>query len=97
MSLAGADAQRRSKADRAVAERMREAADRVFKPLLQEQLDRARAAEERASVLQTAIERIALEHVDPLDAPSEARRVLDELGIVPDVATADNDATLDTA
>jgi hypothetical protein len=95
VSVAGADAQRRSKADRAVAERMREAADRVFKPLLQQQLERARAAEERAAVLQTAVERIALGHVD--DLAGEARRVLDELGIVPDVATADNDATLDTA
>lgn len=89
MSQAGAKALRRRAVDQMAAEHARELAEKVFRPALREQIVRAKAAEERAAILQTVVERIAL--VDPAcDPVVDARLVLEQLGIVPDVQTEAN-------
>lgn len=91
MSMKGAEHVRRAKVEQEFQRHAREIAERVaaqFQPVYDRVCRSRDEAIKRAAILQTAIERIALAHVD--DAQAEARRVLDELGIVPHVHTLDD-------
>lgn len=89
MSMGGAAASRRTKVEREFANHAKEISDKVaavFQPVYERVCRERDEARERAAVLQTIVERIALEQVD--NPYLEAQRVLDQLGIVPDVEVA---------
>lgn len=87
MSMAGATANRRRHAEREFALHVREVAERVFRPMLREQIQRAQAAEERAAILQTAVEHIAtgVPLAGRKTGKAIANTVLEQLGITPDL------------
>lgn len=88
MSKVGAQAVRRSRVEREFQEHAREIAAAVaaqFQPVYERVCRERDAAVERAAILQTVVERIALGI--PRDPDLEARQVLEQLGIVPDVQT----------
>lgn len=77
--------------EREFAQHAREVAAKVaeqFQPIYDRAIDRAKAAEERAAILQTCVEMVALGMPGRADSPEAfAQQVLDQLGIVPDVQT----------
>lgn len=89
MSMAGAQAQRRGAVEREFAEHAREITAKVaeqFQPVYERAMHRAKLAEERAAVLQTCVELVALGMPGRHDAPEAfAQAVLDQLGIIPDI------------
>lgn len=87
--MAGANGQRRTRVEQEFAMHADEVAKAVadqFRPVYERVLQRAKDAEERAAILQTAVERVALGK-NVSDAQALCAQVLDQLGIVPDVQT----------
>ena len=89
MSQAGAKAVRRSKVEAEFAKHAREVGATLaaqFQPVYDRVLHRAKLAEEKAAVLQTCVEMVALGMPGRTGSPEAfAQAVLDQLGIVPDV------------
>lgn len=99
MSMAGAQATRRSAVEREFQQHAVEIAAKVaeqFRPVYERVCRERDEAIERAAVLQTVVELIALERVD--NPYLEAQKILDQLGIVPDIEVAPaDDATQEAA
>lgn len=89
MSMGGAKAQRRTLVEREFNTHARELAERVaaqFQPVYERVCRERDAAIERAAVLQTTVERVALGLAT--DPKTEAEQALEQLGITPDVDVA---------
>jgi len=86
MTMNGAAANRRRLVEREFSVHAREIAERMaaqFQPVYERVCRERDEAVERASVLQSVVERVALGHAGSV----EARQLLDQLGINPDVQT----------